>query len=112
MRLTPEIRGETHKIGAARGSAAGVCTEDSWTPMPGIDLGNVDTAEVHMTDNIQGANTAGILAAGAAGVDSTAEDDQANDSIIARITGTEPVQRDSDGAPVGASDRDADAAPN
>jgi hypothetical protein len=80
--------------------------------MPGNDLGNVDTVEVHMTDNIQGAYTAGILATGAAGVDSADDDEQANDSIIGRIIDAEPVQRDSDGTPVGASDASADATPN
>jgi hypothetical protein len=65
-----------------------------------------------MTDNMQGAYTAGILAAGAAGVDSAEDDEQANDTIIARIVGSSPVQRDSDGTPVGASDAAADAAPN
>lgn len=80
--------------------------------MTGIGVGNVDTVEVHMTDNVQGAYTAGILATGAAGVDRTAEDEHANDSIIARITDSGPVQRDSDGTPVGASDAEADARPN
>ena len=54
-----------------------------------------------MTD-IQGANTAGILAAGAAGVDavdadvsSVDEDAQANEAIIDRIVGPGPVQESS-----------------
>ena len=65
-----------------------------------------------MTDAVQGAYTAGILAAGSAGVDSADQDEQANDTIITRITGSEPVHRDADGTPVGASDAASDAAPN
>ena len=63
-----------------------------------------------MTDSVQGAYTAGILAAGAAGVESTEEDDQANADIVARLAGSGPVHRDSDGTPVGASDAAEDEA--
>ena len=65
-----------------------------------------------MTDNIQGAYTAGILAAGTAGVESADGDEQANDTILARITGSGPAERDSDGTLVGPSDADADKGPN
>lgn len=63
-----------------------------------------------MTDSAQEAYTAGILAAGAAGVEPIEDDQQANATIVARLLGSEPVHRDDDGTPVGASDAAADAA--
>jgi hypothetical protein len=63
-----------------------------------------------MTDSVQSAYTAGILAAGNAGVESTEDDEQANANIVDRLAGSEPVHRDDDGTPVGTSDAAADAA--
>ena len=62
-----------------------------------------------MTDSVQGAYNAGILAAGAAGVESAEDDERANATIVQRLAGSGPVNRDGDGTPVGASDAAADA---
>jgi hypothetical protein len=71
---------------------------------------NVNGLEDDMTDSVQGAYNAGILATGDAGVESTEEDEQANADIVARLAGSGPVNQDADGTPVGASDAAEDAA--